>query len=168
MRQINRRKSSKFIKFAELLKSKKLAAQFSPTILILKKRKRILAILASNRSLRQRSRRLIQLRFFIFCWLLSVFSGFLSSSSLKVNRIQWNWILLGTQTLGKRIFPLYSLNSFDWQLKWHKADCCCCLVTKLSPALCDPGPQHSRLPCPSSFPKVCSNSCPLSQWCKAN
>ena len=25
--------------------------------------------------------------------------------------------------------------------------------------------QHARLPCPSSFPGACSNSCPLSQWC---
>ena len=25
--------------------------------------------------------------------------------------------------------------------------------------------QHNRLPCPSLFPWVCSNSCPLSQWC---
>ena len=27
------------------------------------------------------------------------------------------------------------------------------------------GLQHARLPCPLSFPRVCSNSCPLSQWC---
>ena len=27
------------------------------------------------------------------------------------------------------------------------------------------GWQHSRLPCPSLSPRVCSNSCPLSQWC---
>ena len=26
------------------------------------------------------------------------------------------------------------------------------------------GLQHARLPCPSLFPRVCSNSCPLSQW----
>ena len=26
------------------------------------------------------------------------------------------------------------------------------------------GLQHTRLPCPSSSPGVCSNSCPLSQW----
>ena len=26
-------------------------------------------------------------------------------------------------------------------------------------------PQHARYPCPSVSPKVCSNSCPLSQWC---
>ena len=27
------------------------------------------------------------------------------------------------------------------------------------------GLQHSKLPCPSLSPGVCSNSCPLSQWC---
>ena len=27
------------------------------------------------------------------------------------------------------------------------------------------GLQHSRLPCPSSSPGACSNSCPSSQWC---
>ena len=26
------------------------------------------------------------------------------------------------------------------------------------------GLQHVRLPCPSTSPRVCSNSCPLSQW----
>ena len=31
--------------------------------------------------------------------------------------------------------------------------------------LCDPhGLQHTRLPCPSPNPGVCSNSCPLSLW----
>ena len=25
--------------------------------------------------------------------------------------------------------------------------------------------QHARLPCPSLSPGVCSNSCPLNQWC---
>ena len=28
--------------------------------------------------------------------------------------------------------------------------------------------QHPRLPCPSLSPRVCSNSCPLSQWCYLN
>ena len=27
------------------------------------------------------------------------------------------------------------------------------------------GLQHTRLPCPSSSPGACSNSCPYSQWC---
>ena len=28
------------------------------------------------------------------------------------------------------------------------------------------GLQHTRPPCPSPAPGVCSNSCPLSQWCQ--
>ena len=33
-------------------------------------------------------------------------------------------------------------------------------------ALCKPhGLQHGRLPCPSSTPEACSNSCLLSRWC---
>ena len=27
------------------------------------------------------------------------------------------------------------------------------------------GLQHTRLPCPSASPRICSNSCPFSQWC---
>ena len=27
------------------------------------------------------------------------------------------------------------------------------------------GLQHTTLPCPSPSPRLCSNSCPLSQWC---
>ena len=30
------------------------------------------------------------------------------------------------------------------------------------------GLQHARLPCPPPSPGVCSNSCPLSQWCHLN
>ena len=30
------------------------------------------------------------------------------------------------------------------------------------------GRQHTRLPCPSPSPWVCSNSCPLSWWCSLN
>ena len=35
----------------------------------------------------------------------------------------------------------------------------------ISNSLWPHGLQHSRLPCPSLAPRVCSNSCPLSQWC---
>ena len=41
----------------------------------------------------------------------------------------------------------------------------CCSVAKLCPTLQPSGPQHTRLPCPSVFPKVCSESCRLSRWC---
>ena len=35
----------------------------------------------------------------------------------------------------------------------------------MSNSLWPHGLQHTRIPCPSLFPWVCSNSCPLSQWC---
>ena len=35
----------------------------------------------------------------------------------------------------------------------------------MSNSLWPHGLQHSRLPCPSLSSGVCSNSCPLSQWC---
>ena len=35
----------------------------------------------------------------------------------------------------------------------------------VSDSLWDPV-QHNRLPCPSPSPRVCSNSCPLSRWCR--
>ena len=40
---------------------------------------------------------------------------------------------------------------------------CCCSV--MSNSLWPHGLQHGRLPCPSLYPRVCSNSCPLSWWC---
>ena len=43
--------------------------------------------------------------------------------------------------------------------------CCCCSVTKSCSTLQPCGLQHTRLPCPSVSSGVCSNSCPLSQWC---
>ena len=40
-----------------------------------------------------------------------------------------------------------------------------CSVTKSCLTLWPRGLQHARLPCPLLSPRVCSNSCPLSQWC---
>ena len=44
--------------------------------------------------------------------------------------------------------------------------CCCCSVTQLCPTLCDPM-DCSTLDFPVcwDFAGLCSNSCPLSQWC---
>ena len=43
--------------------------------------------------------------------------------------------------------------------------CCCfsCLVVSYSSQ--SHGLQQARLPCPPSSSRMCSNSCPLSQWC---
>ena len=35
----------------------------------------------------------------------------------------------------------------------------------MSDSLWPHGSQHARLPCPSSTPRGCSNSCPSSRWC---
>ena len=35
----------------------------------------------------------------------------------------------------------------------------------MSDSLWPQGLQHTRLPCPSPTPRVCSNSCPSSRWC---
>ena len=35
----------------------------------------------------------------------------------------------------------------------------------MSDSLWPHGLQHARLPCPSTTPRACSNSCPLTQWC---
>ena len=35
----------------------------------------------------------------------------------------------------------------------------------MSDSLQSCGLQHARLPCPSLYPRVCSNPCPLRQWC---
>ena len=35
----------------------------------------------------------------------------------------------------------------------------------MSNSLWPHGLQHASLPCPSQSPRVCSNSCPLHQWC---
>ena len=42
---------------------------------------------------------------------------------------------------------------------------CCCSVAKSCPTLRPHGLQHARPICPSLSPRVCSNLCPLGQWC---
>ena len=42
---------------------------------------------------------------------------------------------------------------------------CCCSIARLCPTLRPHELQHAWLPCPSLSPGVCSDSCPLSQWC---
>ena len=50
---------------------------------------------------------------------------------------------------------------------WSLPACSPCSATRVSlVAQSWPhGLQHTRLPCPSPTPRVCSNSCPSSRWC---
>ena len=54
-------------------------------------------------------------------------------------------------------FPQNKIKNFPWY---------CCLIAQLCLTLWPHGLQHTRLPCPSTSPRACSNSCPLYQWCK--
>ena len=51
--------------------------------------------------------------------------------------------------------PMVNLESFCYR----------CSVLKSCLTLGPHEPEHARLPCSSLSPRVCSNSCPLSQWC---
>ena len=43
--------------------------------------------------------------------------------------------------------------------------CCCSSVVQLCPTLCVSMAAALQASCPSPFPEVHSNSCPLSRWC---
>ena len=47
----------------------------------------------------------------------------------------------------------------------ESAQCCCRSVTQLCLTLRPHELQHASLLCPPLSPRLCSNSCPLSQWC---
>ena len=47
----------------------------------------------------------------------------------------------------------------------HSREKCELIVTVVSDSFHTHGLQHVRLPCSSPSPRVCSNSCPLSEWC---
>ena len=58
----------------------------------------------------------------------------------------------------------HSLRHFYLKIK-HSHNICCCSAVQSCLILQAHGLQHARRPCPSLFPRVCSNSCSLSQWC---
>ena len=56
--------------------------------------------------------------------------------------------------IGKCLIEMSRVTAASW---W-----CCSVVSNSLPLR---GLQHVRFPCPSLSPGVCSNLCPLSQWC---
>ena len=50
-------------------------------------------------------------------------------------------------------------------VQFHRWCCAVLSCSVMSDSLRACGEQHTRLPCPSPHPGVCSNSCPLNQWC---
>ena len=86
--------------------------------------------------------------------------GMLSNICLFANMTGEKWYLNGR----------FSYNEWDWPLLYVRCSYCfsrSVLSNSTAPWIawgCRTGLKH-RLPCPSPSPKVCSNSCPLSQWC---
>ena len=62
------------------------------------------------------------------------------------------------------IHPRSLLNIYNYSY-WLFCFILCCSVIKSGLTLQPHGLQHTRLPCPSPSLRVCSNLCPLSQWC---
>ena len=81
----------------------------------------------------------------------------------------WNfWEVLPLPTLYFFLMLLYLVTAHI--IRRQRKNCSvsalrCCSIIKSCPTLWPHGLQHARLPCPSLSPGVCSNSCPLSQWC---
>ena len=83
----------------------------------------------------------------------------LKHSQVRRQHVSYSLSMLGQAT------PSYSRMKLMWFLPSRNFHSCCCSVAQLYPILCNPMDWSTRLPCPSLSPRVCSNSCPLSQWC---
>ena len=76
------------------------------------------------------------------------------------------WSLLTTTKISPNSLPIILWHvHYDLEIEMrYSLHCCCCSVTKCCLTLPLHGLKHARLPCPSSFPRVCSNSCSLCPW----
>ena len=71
------------------------------------------------------------------------------------------------------ILPWFSYVAYYHAIQYYQLYSCQFLViflllsstSVMTDCLWHHGPQHTRLPCPSTYPRACSNSCPSSQWC---
>ena len=66
---------------------------------------------------------------------------------------------------GLNIIPVEGILRVSHLINSGSGICFVCLVAKSCQTLWPHGLHHASLPCPSPSPRVCSNSCPLGQWC---
>ena len=62
-------------------------------------------------------------------------------------------------SVGQKIWFWFSLENLFFHVLWLSSH------SVVSDPLWSHELQYTRLPCPSLSPRVCSNSCPLNQWC---
>ena len=71
------------------------------------------------------------------------------------------------------ILPWFSYAAYYHAVQYYQLYSCQFLViflllfslSVITNCLLHHGLQHTRLPFPSTYPRACSNSCPLSRWC---
>ena len=82
--------------------------------------------------------------------------------------LEWECFSFNNQTnIGEGSSGIYSVQyNCGQKSKQQEICCCCCSVTQSCPTLCIPM-ECSMLGFPvlHYLPRVCSNACPLSQWC---
>ena len=73
----------------------------------------------------------------------------------------------GTQSWGEEWKSFIVKKGEAWVFLWRKltGNSVQFSPSIMSDVLQSHGLQHTRLPCPSSTPRACSNSCPSSWWC---
>ena len=79
-----------------------------------------------------------------------------------------SWTFLPTNKTHNTHYPLSPFFFIVLTIPWHYVFVCLlCLLLFRHQVVSDfvTPLQRTRLPCPSPSPGVCSNSCPLSQWC---
>ena len=73
----------------------------------------------------------------------------------------WLHRSISRELSSKKYLVFLSVNMLSMTLHLLLLLCCSVMSDSLQPHRL----QHTSLPCPSLFPGVCLNSCPLSQWC---
>ena len=111
----------------------------------------------------------------IFCKFQLILFGSLKSCFFHVicKKLLLLYIFYNSISMLYDVFYLnqiHVLSSYDVKGEKARRACIsclprCCSVAKSCPTLWPHELQHVRLPCPSLFPGVCSDSCLLSQWC---
>ena len=98
----------------------------------------------------------------IICQQKSHWFHYHNLSSRHINYSQYFWSF---SLARKHYWAYYQLDTTDWLYYPETNLYCCCSVHSVMFNSASQWLQHTRLPCPSLSPGVCSNSYPLSWWC---
>ena len=99
----------------------------------------------------------------------SLFFFFLVIAFLRYNSHTMQFMNLNCATESKdtqhRLLLEKCRSKLQWDINSHSSESVQFSHSVVSDSLQPHGLQHSRLLCPSSTPRACSNSCPSSWWC---